>query len=399
MPPMYESRLRTIKFAKYLTELGYQVTIFSSSFLHNHNINLIEDNISYEKRVFDKLQFVLIKTIGYKRNGIVRLLNLIQFHLKLYFLRKEFDKPDVIVHTALPPFGNLIYFVAKQFKSKYIAEVLDLWPESFVDMGILSKKNLFVRLSYLAEKWLYKQADKVVFSMEGGKDYIVEKKWDKESGAPVDLNKVHYINNGIDLNDFNYNVSTYQLDDEDLNNETTKKVVYIGSMRLANNLNELIDAAYILKDVPDVKFLLFGDGDDREILEKRCQDLCLNNVVFKHRWVDPIYVPYILSKSTVNILNYKSGSFGKYGGSQSKLFQYIASGKPICSNIKMRYCLVNKYTLGIAQEFEKADDYAHAILSLVHADLKTRDSIYATSQEVVNEYDYKMLTNKLIELF
>ncbi len=59
--------------------------------------------------------------------------------------------------------------------------------------------------------------------------------------------------------------------------------------------------------------------------------------------------PYVLSKATVNILNYMPGNFGKYGGSQSKMFQYMASGRPICSNLKMMYCLINKYKLGIAR--------------------------------------------------
>lgn len=398
MPPMFESRLRTIKYAYYLSEAGFDVTIFSSSFMHNMDKNLIEDKQSYIKKKYDKLNFVLINTIGYKKNGIARFVNLFQFHLKLYLLRNKFESPDVIVHGALPPFGNIIYFAAKKLRAKYIIEVLDLWPESFVDLGVLSKKNLFIRLSYLSEKWLYKKADKVVFSMEGGRDYIIEKKWDIYSGGPIDLDKVHYINNGVDLNDFNYHLSTHKIKDQDLENDEIKKVIYIGSIRRANNLRELIDAAEILKDYSNIKFLLYGDGEDREILQNHCEQRHIVNVIFKQKWIDPQYVPYVLSKSTVNILNYKSGSFGKYGGSQSKLFQYIASGKPICSNIKMRYCLINKYNLGIAQEFNSDDEYANAILSLVNLDNINSKRMSERAQEVVKEFDYRILTKKLIEI-
>ena len=45
MPPQYESRLRTIKFAHYLQEMGYKVTIFGSSVMHNMELDLIEDNL------------------------------------------------------------------------------------------------------------------------------------------------------------------------------------------------------------------------------------------------------------------------------------------------------------------------------------------------------------------
>jgi len=399
MPPKYESRLRTIKFAHYLTEMGYDVTIFSSSFMHNMNKNLIEDKSNYIEKEYDKIKFVLINTIGYKNNGFYRFFSLFQFHFKLYFLRNKFTRPDVIVHTALPPFGNIIYFAARKLKAKYIAEVLDLWPESFVDLGILSKWNPFIRLSYLAENWLYKRADNIVFSMEGGKDYIINKKWDKNNGGSINLNNVFYINNGVDLSDFEENKTRYKLDDSDLEDDRIKKVTYIGSIRLANNLRELINAAALLKEYTDIKFLLYGDGGDREALEKYCKEKNLNNVIFKQKWIEPHFVPYVLSKSSVNLLNYKSGSFGKYGGSQSKLFQYLASGKPICSNLKTMYCLINKYNLGIAKEFSSNEEYAKAILSLVNLDQISYTKMCERSQKAAKEFDYRILTKKLEELF
>ena len=48
MPPQYESRLRTIKFAHYLTLAGYKVIVFGSSIMHNMGINLIKDRESRE---------------------------------------------------------------------------------------------------------------------------------------------------------------------------------------------------------------------------------------------------------------------------------------------------------------------------------------------------------------
>lgn len=399
MPPEYESRLRTIKFASYLIDFGYDVTIFSSSFMHNMNKNLIEDRSKFIQKNYGKLNFIHINTIAYKNNGIARFINLFQFHIKLYLLRNKFERPDVIVHTALPPFGNIIYYAARKLKAKYIAEVLDLWPESFVDLGVLGKSNPFIRFSYCAEKWLYKKADKVVFSMEGGKNYIIDKKWDIKNGGPIDLNKVCYINNGVDLNDFENNKTQYKLDDSDLEDENIKKVIYIGSIRLANNLQELINAAALFKGFSNIKFLLYGDGEDRKPLEIFCKEQNLDNIIFKQKWIEPHYVPYVLSKSSVNILNYKSGSFGKYGGSQSKLFQYLASGKPVCANIKMMYCPINKYKLGIAKDFNSDKEYADAILLLLNLSQNENREMSERIQKVVVEFDYEMLTRKLVKLF
>ena len=41
--------------------------------------------------------------------------------------------------------------------------------------GLVYKKNPLLKLAYWAEYWLYKKADLLIFSMEGGKDYIKEK--------------------------------------------------------------------------------------------------------------------------------------------------------------------------------------------------------------------------------
>lgn len=399
MPPQFESRLRTIKFAHYLSQMGYEVTIFGASFMHNMNIDLIDNNESFIKKKYGDLNFVHIKTIGYKGNGFLRFINLFQFHVKLYLNHKKFDSPDIIVHTALPPFGNILFYLARKLKAKYIVEVLDLWPESFVDLGLISKRNPILKWLYKSEKWLYKNADKVVFSIEGGKNYIVDKKWDLENGGSIDLKKVFYINNGVDLNDYENFKLNHKFEDVDLDNESTKKVIYLGSIRLANNLKELINAAEILKDDDTIRFLLYGDGEDRKLLEDYCKSKELKNIIFKQKWVDPQYVPYILSKSSLNILNYKSGDFGKYGGSQSKLFQYMASGTPICSNIKMMHCLINKYNLGIAKEFNTAEEYAESILSLLNIDDSSRLIMSRKMKEVAREFDYPVLTKKMARLF
>lgn len=399
MPPEHESRLRTIKFAHYLAMNGYSVNIISSSFLHNTNKNLITDNSKYITRKYGDLNFIHIKTISYKKNGIKRLYSLFQFHLKLLFYRKKIEQPDVIIHTVLSPFGNILYFAAKKLKAKYVIEILDLWPDSLVDLGIIKKKNIILPYLYRMEKWIYTKSDAVIFSQEGGIDYIKDMKWDKQlSNGSIDLRKVFYINNGVDLKDFDYNRLNNILEDDDLTDDTIKKVVYIGSIRLANNLMDLIKAAEILESQnPDIKFLIYGDGDDRGLLESYCIDRNIKNVIFKQKWILPKFVPYVLSKSSVNVLNYHE-NFGKYGGSQSKLFQYIASGKPICSNLETMYCLINKYKLGIARKYISSKDYADALKILSYLDKDALAQIKIRSESVVREFDYENLTQKLIQI-
>jgi len=398
MPPQYEPRIQTLKRAQYLIEAGHDVTIISGSFLHNTSKNLIKENKKYIIKYYNGLRFIHIRTNSYKGNSVGRIYNSFIFPIRLFILSKKFDKPDVISHVATVPFGNIIYYVAKKLKAKFIVDVVDLWPESFVAFGLINKKNLLLKIAYKAEKWLYEKADEVVFSMEGGRDYIIEKGWDLASGGKINLEKVHYINNGVDLQDFDINKKKFTIKDTDLECGIFFNVIYVGSIGLANNLGELIEAAEILKNNRNIKFLIFGDGEDRKNLKNYCEIKGLKNVKFKHQWVELKYIPYILSQSSLNILNYMPTSISRFGGSQSKLFQYLASGKPICANQKFGYCPITKYSIGIADCFKSAQEYANAILSFAEMDKVRYLEICQNSRSLAEKYDYVRLTKKFEKL-
>ena len=391
MPPQYEARIQTLKRAQYLRSNGFDVVIISGSYLHNTNINLIDDNSSYKFAEYeDGHKFIHIKTSNYSSNGFKRIYSILEFYIKVWWHASSFEKPDYISHLAAVPFGNITYFVAKKFKAKFIVDIVDLWPESFLAYGLVSKKNPLLKLAYWAEYWLYKKADLLIFSMEGGKDYIKEKKWDIEQGGKIDSNKIFYINNGVDLKDFDFNTINHKIKDEDLENHNNFKVIYIGSIRLANNVMQLIEAAEHLKDIKDIKFFIYGDGEDRATLEKFCNEKQLNNIIFKQKWVELKFVPYIL--------NYKPSSILRYGGSQSKSFQYMASGKPICANVKMNYCPIEKFNIGIAEEFKDSKEYANAILSFYKMNKKEYTTICSNARKASENYDYELLTTRYIEL-
>ena len=397
MPPNREQRIQTLKRAQYLQKSGYNVYIIGGSYLHNTNINLIEDKSVFISAEYDGLKFIHIKTLSYYNNSFLRVYSLILFYLKLYKVSNFIEKPDVISLYAFVPFSNILYFLAKRLKAKLIIDVVDLWPESFVALGLVSKNNPLLWLAYLSEKWIYKKADAIIFSMEGGENYIIEKGWDKESGGPINLNNVKYINNGVDLDDFNKNKSLYTFKDDDLENETIFKVIYLGSIRLANGVELILDAAKNLMHIKEIKFLIYGNGPERTILEKRIQSEGISNIIFKQEWVDLKYVPYILSKSSLNLLNYTKNEIFRYGGSQSKSFQYMASGKPICSNIEMAYCPIKKFNLGIAKNFKNDKEYSDAILEIYTLSKAKYNELCNNALIASKEYDYEHLTDKYIK--
>ena len=398
MPPKYESRLRTIKFAHYLQLSGYNVTILGCCIMHNMNLNLIEDDSLYIERQYDDLHFVHVRSLPYRGSaGIKRILSEILFHYNLVKVMKKMPKADLIVATTDALISNPVLDFAHKNGIKYVKELLDMWPDIFVDLGLISAKNPIMKYLWHRAKKNYIESDAVVFSLTGCFDYIRAKGWDIESGGPVDMKKIYYINNGVDLKDFDNWKIEYTIDDEDLKSDK-KKVIYLGSIRLVNNVGQLVRAAEKMKDLEDTVFLIYGDGDDREVLIQYCAEHNLSNVKFKAKWTDPKYVPFILSKSYLNILNYISSEFAKYGISSSKMFQYMASGRPIVCNINLPQCPITNSKIGIAHEMKDENDYAVAIRSLLELPTEEYNAMSKRALETAKMFDYEYLAGKMEEV-
>lgn len=393
----YFTQQRAVRQAQYFQEKGYKVKVICSALVHNSSINHLEGSCEKEvEATYDDVPFVFVKTPAYKGNGIKRIYSYFYFSLQIKRLAQKYGNPDIICHNSKIPFDIPIYWFAKKIKAKYIIDVQDLWPRCFELMGYLSHKNPLLKLAYKIEEKLYSKADHVVFTMEGCKEYITDQKFDIEHGGCVDLTKIHYVNNGIDLAEFNTNKENSIINDTDLSDENTFKVVYLGSIRLANNLDALIDAAALLQGNKSIKFLIYGGGTDRERLENRVKDENITNVVFKDKWILPQYVPYVLSKANINLLNYAKG-WGYYGGSMNKMILSFASGRPIVCNAGLRYSEIRDYNLGIDKSFADSQEYASAINSIYELSKTDYEAMCDRVLGVAKSFDINFLCKKFAD--
>ncbi|MBS7197123.1 MAG: glycosyltransferase family 4 protein [Bacteroidales bacterium] len=397
-PPAYVSNERHLKFASYLQRAGYRVTIFSASYLREVDLDLIDDSSLFKRVKYGEYNFVHIKVKCYQDNGLARMFSIFQFAWRLLRNRKKFENPDVILHNMHAPFDYLVSTCAKKMKAKYIAEEWDLWPEYFVTFGLISAKNPVMKWAYSKERKMFERGDDIVFSFAGGWDYLKGKGWTKDVGGKIDKNKVHYINNGVSIRDFNENKNIYTLNDPDIENENIFKIVYLGSIRLVNDIKQLIDSVALLKDEKDIQLLIYGDGDQRDALMRYCLKNSIDNVIFKEKRIPLSHVPYVLSHSNLNILNYQKG-FGDHGISSGKLFQSLAAGKPLVCNIKIAYDdVITDNQLGIAENLDTPQKYADAVLKIYNLNKKEYEEMCARVREVAKRFDYEILSNKLLEI-
>ena len=386
------SNPRYLQFARHFMAKGWDVTTFYA------NWNGADTDPLFKREVVNGLDFVQVKAPHYVGNGVSRMKSIFSFAWNIKKHCKEFEKPDVILHNVHTPFDYPIIWAAKKLNAKYISEAWDAWPDVFAHLGLVSRKNPVLKVFYQIEKRLYEKADAVVFTILGMVNHLQDKHWTTNMGGRIPLEKVHYINNGIDVDQFDKDKEAYPRPDEDLHNPQTLKVVYLGSINRANHVHTLIEAAKLLQNFDCYRFFIYGDGADREELEKKVKDEGITNVVFNEKRIPLCECAWVVSQANVNIMNYQKG-FGYMGVSSGKMFQYLAAGKPIVCNVNIAYDdVITDNNLGIDRDIETTEDFAQAIRSVAEQTRASYDAMCERVRQTAERFDYKKLAAEEIKV-
>ena len=394
--------LRHYYFAEYLKEKDIETTVFAANELHQTGTSVDTMGKPYLRTEEEGVPFVFVKTSKYRGNGISRVFNMLSFFFGLLRISKkyarQYGKPDLIMGSSAHPLTSIAgILVARRFHVPVIVEVRDLWPEAIFSFGKVKMDSLIGRALSAGEKWMYVHADAIVFTKEGDVDHIKEMGWDTAHGGKIDLEKCHYVNNGVKLDDYYRSIQEDVLPDTDLEDDSFK-VVYTGTLRPVNNVDNLLDTAKLLQDHKDIRFLIFGSGNQLERLKKRAEDEHLDNVKLKG-YVEKKYIPYILSRSSVNILNYSQSHYNwSRGNSSNKLFEYMASGKPIISTVKMGYCILDRYQCGLSLEECTPRALADMILKIHDMPEDTYAQMAENAREGAKDFDFSVLTERLYQV-
>ena len=402
---LFDQGGRHYYFSKYLSRAGYQPVVFCANIMNNRTRErCIETEDLWTVKTAEEIRtpFVYVRARRYTGNGGQRVLNMMDFYFNVkkaaVQYAKQYGKPDVILASSVHPLTMIAGIqLAKKFGVKCVCEVRDLWPEAIVAYSSrITKTSLIARLMYAGEKWIYHKASAVIFTHEGGPDYIREHKWDQESSGPICMQKLYHINNGVDLESFEQNLRDYSYEDEDLDDNDCYKVVYTGAVRRINNLGAIVDAAKLITD-PQIRILVFGDGDQLEPLRRRATEEGVTNLVFKGR-VHKQFIPSIVSKADLNLAHWDMKPLLRVGESANKVFEYYAAGKPVFYTVRPGYSIAEKYGGGrLTDGFEPAD-FAKGIQSMAAMTQQEKQEMAKNARRTAEVYDFKNHTRRLIEI-
>lgn len=384
VPPIESGGTRHYSLAQELIKLGHQVTIIAANFSHQRRIPLIPDvREPIFERYYGEVPFIWVNVPPYKGNSPARAINMIAFTRAIltnkYF--KEMDPPDVVIGSSPHPFAA---WAAQRLATKwgipFIFEVRDLWPQSLIDLGKISSRHPAVKFMAMLEKHLYKRADKIITLLPGAHEYI------KSVGINVD--KIVCIPNGIDFSI--YNKPTIDFKKPNLDRFI---VMYAGAHGFANCLEVILKCAEILKGKygDKIVFQLVGDGPQKEYLKNMADKMGLSNVEF----INPVpksQVPTLLSHADAFIVVVKDSPLYKYGISLNKIYDYLASARPVIIGVNAFNNPVEEACAGITVAPENPEELAAAVIKLYNMSEQDRKQMGINGRKYVEEnHDFRNL--------
>jgi glycosyltransferase involved in cell wall biosynthesis len=380
---------RNYYMAKEWVNEGHRAIIISGSYFHNFT-NPPKTKGLFTKEDVDGVEYWWIKLPRYSQSrSLGRLLTLFLFPLLLLFFPFwKLSKPDSVVVSGPPHLSILNGWIWSKFwGSMLIYEVRDIWPLTIIKLGGINSWNPFILFLGLVERFAYKVSERVVSVLSLADKYFASRGMEPEKFA--------YIPNGFDL-------SQKTVEDGEVSAKIAllakekKIVIYTGSFGIANNLDQLIQAAEILQKNNNIHFALVGDGPHKKNLVSKAQNL--KNVTFFDS-VPKKEISAILSHAHVTYVGLMKSDLFKHGISPNKLFDYMAARKPVIMAIDTEDNIVEKAQCGILVPSCSPKDIADAVVELTaKSDLELKKMGDNGRNYLEENHAYSSLAKKYLTL-
>jgi colanic acid biosynthesis glycosyl transferase WcaI len=205
-----------------------------------------------------------------------------------------------------------------------LLDIHDLVPDLAIAVQML-KNPLAIKIARLLEKFVYQRSDRILAISERFITYL--------TGRGVMGSKISFLPLWVDSELIVPGNRNGPFRKTNNINEQQTVVLYTGNMGAKQNLENVLDAADQLRRCGDVLFLFVGDGSEKEHLQDYARKKSLENVRF-FPLVPPHpkeLLPEMLAAADVLILNQSSQIVDTV--IPSKLFTYMASGRPIVAAV------------------------------------------------------------------
>lgn len=370
--------------ARFLAGMGHEVTVVASALPDGRRATVtLPDGCAFLDEFEGPVRFRYVRTRPYSSLP-GRLRSMIEFRARVQRCPWDDLRPDVVigscVHLHAADAGRRL---ARRHRVPFVFEVRDLWPDTLVDIGAVSRFHpIYIYLKYL-ELRLYRDASAVITLLPGMASYL------QAHGIPED--RIWYVPNGVDTHLFP--------EPSPPPPDAPFTVSYFGAHGPANGLETVVRAAALLKARGEsVRFRLVGDGNRKPALRDLAASLGLDHVAF----LDPVpkhHLAPLAADSHAFVFHLTDMAvLRRYGISANKLFDYLLAARPVIFACASANNPVAEAGAGLSVPPNDPEALADAVTSLMRTPEADRTAMGLRGRAWVREHhDMRRLSQTLAD--
>ena len=234
--------------------------------------------------------------------------------LKLSWLSLK-RRYDVIEVQNMPDFIVFTTLLSKLLGSKIILYLLDYTPEIFAIIFKKGDSHPVVKLLRFVEYISSHYADRIIVVCEPQRRRVI-------TNNGLASNKVSVVLNVPDDKIFGREWPTIQVKNQEF------RLITHGILLHRQGVQTLINAVpLLLKDIPELKVDIVGDGEYRSELEQLVKSLCISEYINITGAVPLEKIPAYIAQADIGIVAHLEDLMLPH-----KAFEYLALGKPVVAS-------------------------------------------------------------------
>ncbi len=259
------------KLAFALAARGFDVQVVTSRALHDRTDHRLKAD-----ETISGVRIARVPTSHFGREALTgRVIDYMMFHSAAFvWWLRHVSKGDICVICTDPPLLAVTSAFAIRIRRGMLVNwILDLFPETAMELGVLPKKGLASRVLLRLRNASLRRSEMVVCPTLTMAKHICNQ--------PATTQRVAVVHN------FSDQMEIYAVDPAGNQLRAAwglqgKFVVgYSGNFGRAHEFETMIGAARILRDCGDIRFLMIGAGQKLSSVRGKVRELGLTNVLFK----------------------------------------------------------------------------------------------------------------------
>jgi len=379
----YPNDVRVRKEAEALAEKGYSIDIIC-----------LKNNGELKEQVINGVHVYRFDMKRQRKGKLTYLWQYFIFIIRSFLMVNLLDlrKKYSIVHIHnMPDILILSGIVQKMKGAKLVLDLHDPMPEVYMTKYSLSSDHIIIKTLKLFERVCVKLADIVLTPNIAFQNLFVSR------GCPKD--KIHIIMNSpqesIFFKDIQKNANCVIR--QDLFDGKHFIIMFHGTIVERHGLDTAVEAmVHLKKHIPNVAFLVFGEGDFVDTFLKLREKHDLTEVIHYYGHVPIEEIVTVIPKIDVGLIPNKLSPFTDLN-LPTRIFEYLCLGKPV----------IVPRTKGILDYFNEEDIYYFesdnpenlcSVILDVHSNEKKRQEIIMRGIRVYRRHTWDNERERLLKL-